>query len=796
MKLYFFFLSYTYHLQKLITLIIIDEQQAMAKGGHSDKAYNTTFRRRSYNYCSTSSGRITILFAWCITLVMAISDAAAAATAATVQRTSATAQNHHHAAAATAWPYSTDGGGGDDVQVFGNARDGIRSQSISFAAGAADPNGGSVERFPRQLDTVHDHLMGRERRRQPIETKQKKKMKTKKKKTFDSEYDRFINEHFRQQPQQPHQTKESSEEKLSPETESEQMARDHERFQELPHYHRKSHPEDATPPPLQLADGNRQHRLRPKTLKTKRPSTIQEDVEDYQPNDETIAVRSYSGHQTTTMTPDEDDDDNDYQRIKQLSEQQAKEEDEEDQEEEEGNQQTHHHRQCKVTQKEDMLCQTCVNPRTGAKSESCSYASQPRATEYAYRKANHYGSKKNDDDDKERDADSTEGQGISDAEDDEDDPEIHTSHPLRKRNQSSMDRTSRSRTKREGGKSAGRWRRRRIGNDWTESVDGEERPSSSSGKSKKKDTTYEEDFFASLFPEFPKYHEADLKVDHHEDYERLMVMPSTAGSGAEKKDVERALAEFRKRDWSDCKKTLKGELTCYECGDKLGVVQHEQCLHVSDAEWEEDDRNNSTTGGMPPPPRDEAAASKSVGVIVVGAVKGQQEHPPQQHQHKRDNVAELARVELPRVDEWMGRNNNNVTATRRRRIEGGEGVSRNNKKNKANLNRKLVIKKRKLKQQQQSDYAGEAAPVTAVPSPSVPERDTSADDQPEVKVGEQQQKRPVKRRIRKKVTYRKTAKNVKHHQQKSGQGGKEELHHHQPVESRVMEYYGQKVTHS
>lgn len=45
-------------------------------------------------------------------------------------------------------------------------------------------------------------------------------------------------------------------------------------------------------------------------------------------------------------------------------------------------------------------------------------------------------------------------------------------------------------------------------------------------------------------------------------------------------DVEKVLAEFKVKDWSSCKKQLKGDLTCYHCKDDKGV-RHEECMYIS-----------------------------------------------------------------------------------------------------------------------------------------------------------------------------------------------------------------------
>ena len=121
------------------------------------------------------SGRIPILFlGCCIFALLPVIESAARGPG----RTSYS--NDQHQRPVGVWPSS------GEVQVLsGSVRDGIRSQSISYA----EPSGGS-ERFPRQLDTVHDddaHLP----MMWPDEDQDQEHWPANKKR-FDSDYDRFI----------------------------------------------------------------------------------------------------------------------------------------------------------------------------------------------------------------------------------------------------------------------------------------------------------------------------------------------------------------------------------------------------------------------------------------------------------------------------------------------------------------------------------------------------------------------------------------------------------------------------
>lgn len=508
------------------------------------------------------------------------------------------------------------------------------------------------------------------------------------------------------------------------------MARDHERFRQLPHYQRNSHP--AETPSRQLEQQGRRG-WRPNKFKIElRPppptTTIQDDVEDYQPNDETVTKKGQS---------------DDYQRIKQLSEQQQ------------GNENNNRQRECKAVRKGDMMCQLCLNPRTGARSESCAYATKPHAKKYAYTKSKKYSTSGGDDSDDSNESDDDKDSRDTE-EEDEDDPEIHTSlQPLRKRSQSQTSR--RPRTKREDGRvRAGRWRKRRMRTDLdgltvvvaTED-DGGELLSS------------------RRFPESPEYpgkdlddgngHRGETKGKKHregEDYE--LVGRQTGEEGATlslTKNVERALADFRKRNWSDCKKTKKQELTCYECEDERGG-RHEECMFASDSSVDEDGQhltyvladdetynwaeNNNRTDSAGQ--REARAEGGVVGVRSAASGSGQ------------TNATEPGEL-LPRAvqvdDKWRDRRNNRPESQDGLE-EGSESDDRDDvdrkKKNIAKLNRKLVIKKRKLKQQESDYIRGDDGPSssTVVGVLVVPEtiQPSSAG----------------KRTIRKKVTYRKAAK--------------------------------------
>ncbi|XP_055708897.1 DNA ligase 1-like [Phlebotomus papatasi] len=283
-----------------------------------------------------------------------------------------------------------------------------------------------------------------------------------------------------------------------------------------------------------------------------------EDAEDIQPYD-----YNYGG--SSSYSPSAE-----YQRIKFLSEQQAKE-----------IQQNPSH--CKVIKKEDMECNICHDPKSGAKSESCSYASKPAAKKYAFIKEKKYNSK-DDEDDSEEDDEA------------EEQPKARRSESLRSARlqrrptkasssdatHAALTATPKRRVTSRGKKSnENRPPRDVVGLDpylygSSDEYDADEKPKKSEKLAKIK--SYE-DYFSHVFPEqHGKNSKAALTAVNEDDDSEYEFIPDYE----HKKNVEEVLAEFKTKDWSKCKKTQKGDLTCYECKDPDGVL-HEECMFVSES---------------------------------------------------------------------------------------------------------------------------------------------------------------------------------------------------------------------
>lgn len=271
--------------------------------------------------------------------------------------------------------------------------------------------------------------------------------------------------------------------------------------------------------------------------------------------------------------------DNEYDRIKLLSQKQEEE-------------LKQNPKNCKVVVKGEMTCSTCKDPVSGAHSESCSFSSTPADKKYAYIKQRAYNSK--DDEKKKKNDDSDEG-------DDEDKPEEdwegdeEASNQNEKKVKPSTTPAPRARVQRRplpkkesatpaAPTHAPPQRRQRNPNQRRYSANykaEESRPQRevvgldpfSYKNGDKSDRTYER-YFSHHFPE-----SKNGKLQRREDDEssgEVEFLPNYDS----KKNVEDVLAEFKTKDWSQCKKEIKGDLTCYQCKDDYGV-KHEECMFVS-----------------------------------------------------------------------------------------------------------------------------------------------------------------------------------------------------------------------
>lgn len=312
-----------------------------------------------------------------------------------------------------------------------------------------------------------------------------------------------------------------------------------------------------------------------------------------------------------------DEHSSEYERIKELSQKQ----------EQELKQNPKH---CKVhIKKDNMRCSVCMNPETGAHSESCSYSSTPPEKKYAYTKERNYNSKDNEPleegDEQEEEADDEDEEdgtanGTSKSEKlvstttttttstttarpyrrrihvrPTNEPTVSPAifspptraHPIRAQPVRRQVRGRRPETTNSNGtrySSAYRAEESRI-NRQVIGLDpflyGSSSDDSNSEKSAKLTDSlghsYDE-YFAHVFPESKssKLTAAKRDDDSEAPDDDVEFLPNYDT----KQNVEKVLADFRKKDWSKCDKEKKGDLTCYQCKDERGV-RHEECIFVS-----------------------------------------------------------------------------------------------------------------------------------------------------------------------------------------------------------------------
>ncbi|XP_063217981.1 adhesive plaque matrix protein-like [Bacillus rossius redtenbacheri] len=110
-----------------------------------------------------------------------------------------------------------------------------------------------------------------------------------------------------------------------------------------------------------------------------------------------------------------------------------------------------------------------------------------------------------------------------------------------------------------------------------------------------------DEYFRKLFPELVEAEKTSASTDDSERHVKPLYTytPSTPSesqsqhlksappgfftNNENKKDLEKVLGEFSKKDWSSCKKVNKDKMTCYQCVDKNGL-QHEECMFVAASE--------------------------------------------------------------------------------------------------------------------------------------------------------------------------------------------------------------------
>lgn len=258
---------------------------------------------------------------------------------------------------------------------------------------------------------------------------------------------------------------------------------------------------------------------------------------------------------------------------------------------------------CKTVVKGEMTCSTCKDPVSGAHSESCSFSSAPADKKYAYIKQRAYNSKddekdkkkkKKDDDSEEDDEDKPEEdwEGDEEATNQNEKKVKPSSTPAPRGRIQQHRRPAPPPPKKESAPYTAATnqppqRRQRNPNQrrFSSNYKAEEsRPQREVvgldpflyKNDDKVDHTYER-YFSHVFPESKN---GKLQRRSEEDDDDSGTEVEFLPNYDSKKNVEEVLAEFKTKDWSQCKKEIKGDLTCYQCKDPFGV-KHEECMFVS-----------------------------------------------------------------------------------------------------------------------------------------------------------------------------------------------------------------------
>lgn len=260
-----------------------------------------------------------------------------------------------------------------------------------------------------------------------------------------------------------------------------------------------------------------------------------------------------SNKKSEAQKHDDDDEDHDYsyraadeyEKIRAQSQKQAMEI-----QEDPGN--------CKVVHKDDMDCKVCYNRKTGDKSESCSYASEPKSKKYAYVNEKKYNSK--------------------------DDPELEENQ--QESEDENEEREELEPIKRENYDIAKPKRKSQIVH--------KRRHNRQPGQSGIDHEIIGPILLHSKTQEPIKFEKLTLHTDDDIFPAKLVAENSTQSHGfdndfassfsidAKPTDVDRALDEFNKKDWKGCVKKYKNELTCYQCKSQNGM-KHEECMYISDS---------------------------------------------------------------------------------------------------------------------------------------------------------------------------------------------------------------------
>uniref|UniRef100_A0A182JFB3 Uncharacterized protein n=1 Tax=Anopheles atroparvus TaxID=41427 RepID=A0A182JFB3_ANOAO len=257
-------------------------------------------------------------------------------------------------------------------------------------------------------------------------------------------------------------------------------------------------------------------------------------------------------------------------------------------------------RNCRTYEKDGMVCSVCHDPASDSASESCAYATEPHHRKYAYVKERNYDSKKPEATGGKADRELTDDDGEEDGE------EHELSAESRPERQASGDDTPPTTTSVPRGRKAHPLRKPML-----RSKPHQLATNGGGYRYQPPAVDLRSNRAISMKLRSAMADKGGQEGDNSQpaDDPNIYVMDYS-----DQDDVARVLADFKSRDWSNCRKGKRtgddGGLTCYQCQDAAGV-NHEECMYVSES------RQVATGIALPPSAVEEGKLRKRKKVVTV-----------------------------------------------------------------------------------------------------------------------------------------------------------------------------------
>ncbi|CAG9763325.1 unnamed protein product [Ceutorhynchus assimilis] len=230
---------------------------------------------------------------------------------------------------------------------------------------------------------------------------------------------------------------------------------------------------------------------------------------------------------------------------------------------------------CKKVDRKGMTCTVCKDPKTGGNFEQCSYTSAPKENKYAY-----VAEKKYDSEDDEPEETKTVTKQSSEEASTAKPDELEVAASTVEETEVENDEEEKEESDDDDESEAPAFnyqelkKEKALINDDPYNVPEHFAESVSNKKTTEDNNNNEENFdeyHYKLFPELNNKEEADEEEEQKTD-----------ATEQKQQDVEEVLAEFAKKDRSNCKKAVKNGMTCFLCVDK-NKVQHEECMYIAES---------------------------------------------------------------------------------------------------------------------------------------------------------------------------------------------------------------------